>query len=365
MSRRRYISTRALESGMVIDQSIIDRTGRILVARKMPLDDYIIQALRKLNIAGVYIREGELELEEQNVETSQETLQKIAELRKEDCAKVQLSESVKERVATGMQFIFNSPHDAEFMDTANAISMELMKAITENEAIAVDIDALKVSDEYTFKHSVDVASIAMIIARQSGMSDKEVCQIGVAGLLHDLGKAEIPNEILNKTDRLTEEEFSIMKTHPVKGYNILKNRPDIAPEILLGVLQHHEKICGGGYPMGVSSEKISPYAKIIAVADIYDALVTERPYKKGFTPRDAVEMIMAMTSELDLTVIKVFLNSVILYPVDTVVRLSNGSSAKVVENNPGYPTRPKVVELKSGKVLNLATEVQYANLIID
>ena len=215
--KRRYISTRLLESGMVIDQSIVDGTGRVLVARKTPLDNYIIDGLRKLKITGVYIREGEEELLAADIEVSPETLQTIEKLKKADRTKMQLSESVKARVATGMQFMFNNPKDAGFMDAAQSISGELMKTITENDAVAVNIDALKVSDEYTFKHSVDVASIAMIVARQSRMSDKDVHQIGVAGLLHDLGKSEIPNEILNKPARLTDEEFEDMKTHTTRG----------------------------------------------------------------------------------------------------------------------------------------------------
>lgn len=365
MIRRKYISTRLLESGMVIDQSIIDGTGRVLVARKTPLDAYIIEGLRKLNITGVYIREGEEEELPPGIEASAEALETIQKLKKVDRTKMQLSESVKARVATGMQFMFNNPGAAGFMDAANTISGDLMKTITENDAVAVNIDALKVSDEYTFKHSVDVASIAMIVARQSGMADKDVRQIGVAGLLHDLGKSEIPNEILNKPARLTDEEFEVMKSHPLRGYNLLKDKPDIAPEILMGVLQHHEKMGGNGYPLALPAEKISPYARILAVADIYDALVTERPYKKGFSPRDAVEMIMAMTEDLDVGIIKMFLKSVILYPVDSVVKLSTGEAAKVVENNVDYPTRPKVVTLMAGKVMDLAADVNCANVIIE
>lgn len=350
---------------MVIDQSIIDGTGRVLVARKTPLDDYIIEGLRKLKITGVYIREGEEEELPSGVEASAEALEAIEKHKKVDRAKMQLSESVKARVATGMQFMFNNPEDAGFMDAANSISGDLMKTITENDAVAVNIDALKVSDEYTFKHSVDVASIAMIVARQSGMDDKNVRQIGVAGLLHDLGKSEIPNEILNKPARLTDEEFEVMKTHPLKGYNLLKDKSDIAPEILMGVLQHHEKMSGNGYPLALPAEKISPYARILSVADIYDALVTERPYKKGFSPRDAVEMIMAMTGDLDVRMIKMFLKSVILYPVDSVVNLSTGEAAKVVANNIDYPTRPKVVTLMTGRVMDLAGDVSCASVIIE
>ena len=118
--------------------------------------------------------------------------------------------------------------------------------------------------------------------------------IGIAGLLHDIGKSKIPNEILNKAARLTDEEFAIMKQHSVYGYRILQPKEDLSTEIKLGVLQHHEKINGKGYPMGVTGDKIDLFARLISISDIYDALVTERPYKKPFSPRDAVEMIMSM-----------------------------------------------------------------------
>ena len=116
--------------------------------------------------------------------------------------------------------------------------------------------------------------------------------------------------------------------------------------------------------MGVMADKIHLYAKIISVADIYDALVTERPYKKAFTPRNAVEMIMSMTEELDITVMRSFLESVILYPVGTNVQLSTGEMAKVVENNPKYVLRPKVVGLTTGRVYELAEDMNCANVII-
>lgn len=365
MVRRKFISTRILKPGMVIDQSIIDSTGRVLLGRKTPLDEYYINALQKLGIGGVYIREGEEEEIEDNIEISPEVVEKIEKIKVADKAKLKLSESVKARVSEGIQYLYSNPESEGFTNAASSISSDLMKAITDNDAIAIDISTLKVSDEYTFKHSVDVASMSMIIAKRFGLDDKQVYQIGISGLLHDLGKSQIPNEILNKPGKLSDEEFTIMKNHPLLGYNIIKDKPDITQEIKMGVLQHHEKINGRGYPLGLEGNRIHNYARILSVADIYDALVTERPYKKAFTPRDAVEMIMAMTGELDFSMIQSFLDSVILYPVDSVVILSTGEHAKVVKNNPGYPMRPKVVALRSGKIYDLANDIAYANIIVE
>ncbi len=363
MIHKIFIRTRQVKSGAVIDQSIIDKTGRILIARGTVLDDYLIDALLKLGITGIYIREGE-EDPEKETSISPATLQTIEKLKVPERAKVTLSESVKARVSEGIQYLYSNTSSDSFADTANNIAGDLMKAITDNDDIAIDINTLKVSDEYTFKHSVDVATIAMVIAKKHGMNEKEVYEIGVSGLLHDLGKSQIPNEILNKAGRLTEEEFAVMKQHPLLGYKILITKKEVPPAVTLGVLQHHEKINGQGYPLGLKSEHICSYARILSVADIYDALVTERPYKKAFSQRDAIEIIMSMTPELDIRVIESFLGSVILYPIDSDVTLSNGEKARVVENNPDYILRPKVVGLKTGKIYDLGRDVSCANIII-
>ena len=250
------------------------------------------------------------------------------------------------------------------IDATNSIADDLMSAINDNDAIAIDISALKTSDEYTFKHSVDVATIAMIVAKQQGLSPKEIREIGVAGLLHDVGKTKVPIEILNKPGKLNDEEFAIIKQHSVFSYRIIKDNPAFSPAVCLGVLQHHEKINGEGYPLRVPADKINPYAKVLAVADIYDALITERPYKAAFSQREAVEIIMSMTGELDFEIMKAFLESMILYPVGSIVELSNGEKAKVVENIPHYILRPTVVGIQSGKVYRLGEDLACASIII-
>ncbi len=352
----------------MIDQAIIDRAGRILIARNTILSDYHIMSLVKMGVPGVYIREGEEDEEiksdsSTNIVISPAVQKEIEKNTVQDRAKVKLSESVKARVAEGIQYLYNDTESENFTSATRSITDDLMKAITENEAIAVDISTLKVSDEYTFKHSVDVATMAMIVGKRHGLNEQEVYELGISGLLHDVGKSKIPNEILNKASRLSDEEFEMMKQHSVFGYSILKEKNDLSNPIKLGVLQHHEKMNSKGYPMGVSSDKINLFARIISVADIYDALVTERPYKKPFSPRDAVEMIMSMTAELDINVMRSFLESVILYPVGTNVELSIGETARVIENNQKYVLRPKVIGLKTGKIYDLSL-IENASIVI-
>ena len=367
LSRRYFVRTSSLKEGMKVDQSIIDKTRRVLIARGTILDDYLIEALGRLGINGVYIREGEDVEVTSPVEhgpVSEETQKKIEKLTVADRSRVTLTESVKKRVQEGISYLYSNTDANDFADASKNIATELLKAIDANDALAVDIGMLKVSDEYTFKHSVDVATMAMVVAKKMGFSEEEVYDIGVAGLLHDLGKAKVPPEILNKPGKLTEEEFEVMKKHSLYSYNILKDNKGIKDSVKLAVLQHHEKINGQGYPMGLTSPQICKFAKILTVVDIYDALVTERPYKAAFTQRDAVEMLMAMTYELDMDALKGFLGSVILYPVNCIVQLSNGESARVVENYTEYILRPKVVGLQSGRVYDLAYDLNCANIII-
>lgn len=349
---------------MRIDQTVVDRMGRNLIVKGAELDDYIIDSLIKLGIMTVYIQDGEYDEDDPDKVLTPIAKKQVERLRTADRSKVTLSDSVRKRVSEGIQYIYNNADSSEIVSATNNIAGELMSVISQNNAVAIDINALKTSDEYTFKHSVDVATISMVLAKQQGLSRKDIYEIGVAGLLHDVGKTKIPNEILNKPGRLDDEEFAIMKQHSVYGYHMIKDRPEFNNGICLGVLQHHEKMNGKGYPLGFDANKICPYAKILTVADIYDALVTERPYKSAFTQKDAIEMIMSMTDELDLNAMKSFLESMILYPVDSLVTLSNGELARVVKNNPNYILRPTVVSVESGKVYDLGDDISCASIII-
>ena len=360
--RRKFMRTRQLKPGMRVDHPVADRLGRVLVARGATLDEYIIEAMLKMGIMSVYIQE--ITDDEGDAQISPAARKNIERLRTDDRAKVSLSDSVRARVAEGIQYVYNNTDDPALVQTTANIADSLMSAIQENDAMAIDISALKTSDEYTFKHSVDVATISMIVAKKMGMSETEIREIGVTGLLHDVGKTKIPLEILNKPSRLDDAEFEIMRQHSVYSYRIIQNNTDLSDYVKLGVLQHHEKINGAGYPMAVPGNKITPYAKVLAVADIYDALVTERPYKSAFSQREAVEMIMSMTQELDLFAMESFLQSMILYPVDSIVELSNGEKAKVVKNSPYYILRPTVVGLTSGKVYDLGEDLACASIII-
>lgn len=365
MVKRKLVSTRTLKTGMKIDQAIVDSRGREMIARGVVLDDFQIEYLREHGVTGIYVSEGEPEeVSELERNLPIYTRQLIEKSRVEDRSKVRLNQEVCKRVGEGIQYLFHNTDSEGFMETTTNISNELVSAITGSNAVAVDVNLIKVSDEYTFKHSVDVATMAMVIGQNSGLGRDELRELGIAGLLHDLGKSQIPLEVLNKPGRLDDKEFELMKQHSLFGFKILKEKNQFSEPIMKGVLQHHEKISGKGYPLGTAGDAIHRYARIIAIADVYDALVTERPYKKAFPKREAVEMILAMTQDLDIEMMTSFLNCVILYPVDSIVTLSTGEPAKVVKNNRNNCLRPTVVGLKTGKLYDLCDDIACASLVI-
>ena len=212
MITRRLVRTRQLKEGMKIDQSVVDRAGRNLVQKGSILDNYVIESLLRMGIMMVYIQTGEESDDDIEKSISPQARKQIERLRTDDRSKVELSNSVKTRVAEGIQYIYANAGSDQLADTTNNIASNLMTAINDNDAIAIDINALKTSDEYTFKHSVDVATMSMILAKQQGLSQKQIYEIGVAGLLHDIGKTKIPLEILNKPGKLTDDELKTLKS---------------------------------------------------------------------------------------------------------------------------------------------------------
>lgn len=363
---KRYVTIDNLIPDMMVERGIYNRNGQALILPGNVIKAYDIQALKQRGVKGLYIHtngpdEDDFPLKMAITEDAKASIEKHQE---DDPSKLSFSSEVKDRISVGIEYLYNNIETPEMDQTAALITKEIMEAIHDNDAVAVDLNVLKASDEYTFKHSVDVATISMVVAGHLDYSEKEVYDIGIAALLHDVGKSRIPTEILNKNGKLDDDEFEIMKMHSVYGYEILKERGTYSDLICISVLQHHEKMSGNGYPYGYKNDQITPYARLITVADVYDALVTDRPYKKAYNQSDAVENIMSLTADIEGNIMKAFLSSIILYPVGAFVRLSNGEIAQVVKNYENTPLRPKVVSIESGKVYNLHEDLQYANVVI-
>jgi HD-GYP domain-containing protein (c-di-GMP phosphodiesterase class II) len=172
------------------------------------------------------------------------------------------------------------------------------------------------------------------LARQLELSDEQTRLAGLAGLLHDIGKMMIPPEILNKPGKLTDEEFEVVKNHPVEGHKLLLEGTGVSDVALDVCLHHHEKINGGGYPEGLNGEQISLFAKMGAVCDVYDAITSNRPYKNGWEPAESLRKMAEWSKgHFDQRVFEAFVRSIGIYPVGSLVRLESGRLAVVTEQS--------------------------------
>ena len=198
-----------------------------------------------------------------------------------------------------MQTMFQDARMGKALDTEHCLPLvnEIADSVERNPGALVSLARLKTSDAYTFMHSVAVCALMVSLARQLKLSESQAREAGMAGLVHDMGKALMPLEVLNKPGALTQEEFAIMKSHPEEGYKLLKEGGGVSAVALDVCLHHHEKINGRGYPKGLKGDEISLYAKMGAVCDVYDAITTNRPNKAGWDPADSLTKMAAWTKE--------------------------------------------------------------------
>lgn len=215
---------------------------------------------------------------------------------------------------------------------------------------------VKLHSDYTFQHSVHVAVITGIFSSWLNYSGDEYRNLVMAGLLHDIGKISVPLSILNKPGRLLDAEFDAIKKHSEEGYNLFKNSDEIFEGTKMGVLQHHERIDGSGYPFGVKGAEIHEYAKIVAVADIYDAMTSDRAYRRKLTPFAAMEVIEdEIHNKLDANICFCILDNMRNYFIGIDVLLSNGQKGKIIAM-PSQAWMTPLVRTYDGMFLDLETE---------
>ena len=207
----------------------------------------------------------------------------------------------------------------------------------------IDLRALQRHDPYTFRHSLNVGRLSYLIGKCLCLPDSSLEQIVLGALLHDIGKLTIPADLLKKTGRLLPEEYVLIKTHPINGFLKLQE-VDLPTEVTRIVQQHHERWNGQGYPLGLQGEQIHPYAQIVGIADVFDALTSARSYRPAIPPYHALEIITKL-GERDFSpnIVSCLLDAVTLYPTNCLIHLNTGELGKVVSYDKQFPTRPRVL----------------------
>jgi HD-GYP domain-containing protein (c-di-GMP phosphodiesterase class II) len=247
------------------------------------------------------------------------------------------------------------------------IFMPIIDEIIDSRKRIMDYIDLKPYDDYTYYHSANVVILSVLIGVELGLSGTRLYELALGSLLYDLGNIFLPKTLLNKPGKLSPEEYDEMKRHTQLGFDYLRENFDISIEGCMGALQHHENYDGTGYPTGLKRDKISIYGRIIAVTDVYDALISRRPYRQPMFPATAMEYAEMKSGTLfDPTVVKALKNVVASYPTGMLVEMSTGVTCIVTDNTPGFGDKPKLRMLgglsRTPLEVNMATDTLFADV---
>lgn len=320
----RYVEINKLQEGMIVAKDITDIFDRILIVKNTELTSHLINKLKLFKLFGIYIED---------------------EWSSDIFVDPVVDDELSNETILALQNID--------LDKIHICAAKIVENILNSDELFCDIETLKEYDEDTFEHSLNVAINAVTMGIGLGYNFYRLKNLAMGSILHDIGKQGVPIEIINKCTKLTSEEYDIVKNHPTYGYELLCKNVTTYSATRQIVYQHHENWDGGGYPRGLKGREIYTLAMIVHICDVFDSLVSKRPYKEGFSFRKTIELLEEGRGTMfDPDLLDYFFKYVPIYHKGTCVRLSNGEEALIYKNNRGNMLRP-IVKLRNGKILNL------------
>ncbi len=289
---------------------------------------------------------------EEDLKDQQELLQEVKTAAKTFKRSKTIMKGVLDRIMLGEDF--------EITQVRENVK-ECVQSIVRNENAMLMMTLIKQKDDYTAEHCLNVGILSIAFAKFLGFDTEQLEDIGIAGMLHDIGKVKVPLNILNKPGKLTDEEMAIMKSHAQLGYDILLSKKDVTPTAIDVAYSHHERLGGQGYPRGLTDEQISKHSRIVSIVDTFDAITSDRCYDGSRGIMDAYKILMeGRDSHFDSSLVTKFIEWRGIYPPGSIVEMDNGEVGIVVATNPRYKLRPKVL-----MVLDELKQKRKAERIID
>lgn len=323
--RKVFVSVYECVPGMMMAETIFNEYGAVIVAENTILDTHLIRKLDNLGFLKVKIFDQ---------------VSNIVEASSSEIFKAQYNENVD--AVKDILHDISSGKNINIESVSN-VTDSIFVRLNENRDIVGCLNQIRSVDEYTYAHSVNVSLLAMLIGKWLKFDLEKVKLLVQAGLLHDIGKSKISPDILNKPSELTADEFEEIKKHPLHGYRVLEGTEHISKDVNMAVLMHHERDDGSGYPLGAKGSQIHEFAKIIAVADIYDAMTSARVYRDKGSPFEVFELMENNTfGVLDPITVNAFLNNIASYYIGDFVRLNTNEIGEIIYINSRHISQPLV-----------------------
>lgn len=350
VSRLPNVEVKQLTLGAKLAEDVFTALGGILFEKGTPLYEREIQFLDAFMIKQVLVEEAGgawADSGEQTKEETPEASDKDAKVKPAFQETFDKAVSTLKNLMTRVQGGNNIP----VMEVREVVT-PIVSQFQQQPQVLLSLRRFARMDSYAYEHAIAVGIISYMIAKWIKVPEKEWMQVALAGTLLDIGKTKIDRRILQKPGKLTADEFEEMKKHTVYGYQIIKSSHGLSEGVALAALQHHEREDGSGYPLGLPGSKLHLYSKIVAVADVYHAMSSDRVHQKALSPYQVVEQLMQDSfGKLDPTIVRTFVHGITQFAIGTVVELSDGTIGKIVFTDRNHPTRPMVET--GGKIVNL------------